>query len=349
MASLTDTLLLWCLVQSVSAVNKDEYKVIAIEANWESAEKICQLSDRLLMSVLGTDILQAKISPLIQTEEVYWLNSISVEIMYSGQPVYLNFAYQSANLKLKSYLCGNSKSKETKKNISHVPMSWQEAKNVCGSSPNWSLYSVSSPKEAKGAVSLLKENMTFWVDKIPSKKIPSMVSEKLHMREDCVGMIKLQDGTFDYWRDNCTNKHKFVCVSPADHFAPTLTKMSEPFLFVYEALEESNKTFGANENSPGEGSEMVGSVVGGCFGGIIIIVIAGVVICYLYKRLQSRRDYHRSLRRYTQRKSSSKRVVVNTMSGSLPSNSCHSDDKVSLKIAEPDVYKDCENRNREKI
>jgi hypothetical protein len=51
-------------------------------------------------------------------------------------------------------------------------LSWDEAANECESSGGWTLLSLSSAKILKGAVSLLKRDVQFWVANM--SKIPDV-------------------------------------------------------------------------------------------------------------------------------------------------------------------------------
>lgn len=64
-------------------------------------------------------------------------------------------------------------SRETKRNVSSEPLSWKQAQTLCDSA-TWTLFNVSTPKQAKSTMSLLKRDVTFWVDKMANYKIPRM-------------------------------------------------------------------------------------------------------------------------------------------------------------------------------
>ncbi|XP_045209712.2 uncharacterized protein LOC123561416 isoform X2 [Mercenaria mercenaria] len=332
----------WMLDQSVLAEDS-EYNVITLAANWTTAEHICGLNQRLLLPDLGLeDLKMFEIFSRFDAEELIWINAKNVEIVYSSSSAYLKFAYQPADFKLTSYLCHNALSGETKRNSSTL-LSWKEAQKVCNSSAKWTLYNVSTPRQAKGTVSLLKKDVTFWVDKTSNHKIPNMVN--LNMKEECIGVMKLPDGTLEYRRDNCTNKHKYVCVSSVEAFAPTITKMTQPFPFFSEEPEpESGNTTVGTMQKIVEGSgkskmsgSKIGGIVGGTLGGVLVIVVAVGILYYVRRRWRSRRDYLRSLHRYTQRHASSRTLLEKTVSGPLPMNSCYTNNE-SVHINNPEEY-----------
>ncbi|XP_053378278.1 uncharacterized protein LOC128548031 [Mercenaria mercenaria] len=356
MKVLLDILLFsWLFVKSILAADF-EYSIITMPANWSMAHFVCTLSQHLLLSDPGKDPDMLKIFDDLEPEEFVWINAKNVEIVYnvytSYASAYLKIAYQPAHSKLTSYICLNAISREVKRFVSSDPLSWSEVKDLCSNSTNWSLYIVSTPGQVRETVALLKKDVPFWIGRMSDDyMIPKFDGQ--NMIEECLGVMKLSDGTLAYRRDNCTNKHIYVCVSSSvELFAPTITRVTQPFPFIInESKEETSSTsFGISQNSSdtaapytsgepgpkirttdlGTSQDVVQSsddvsmsrgeiwgLVGGSYGAVLILLVVVCVTYYLRRR----------------RKISGRRKDSN-MSGSIPLDSCCNNDPMKITESE---------------